>query len=143
MGDTRFAFWQRRFVIWATSIAYVVTGAYTFSYPPDYLALGRFWAVLFICAGVLGFATTIFKKLWLSVLSGGLLVGSAFFRSGAIFMELGLHRLYDALNHGGPPIAASFAIAGTTWMLIAILLWAGWPQLQANLIRERKYDAAD
>jgi hypothetical protein len=138
VGDTKFAFWQRRVVIWAASFTYVVTGAYTLSYPPEYLAFARWWAVLFFVAGFIGFATVIFKKMWLSVLSGGLMVGSAFFRSGAIYTELGPGQLFHALHHSGQPMSASFAIAGTTWALIGVLLWAGWPQLQANLLREKE-----
>jgi hypothetical protein len=126
-----------------TSTAYVVTGAYTFSYPPDYLALAYVWAILFLAAGWLGFATVIFKKMWLSVLSGGIMVGSAFFRSAAIYSEVGLRQAWEALHHDSIPTSASFVIAGTTWLLIGILLWAGWPQLQANLIREREYDGGD
>ena len=64
-----------------------------------------------------------------------MLVGSALFRAGAIYVELGCQRFWRAVfTDGEPPLSSSFAIAGLAWLLIAMLLWAGWPQIQAGII---------
>jgi len=120
--------------ILATGAVYSVAGVLTLEYPPEYLANSGFWAVVFIVAGWTALMTLVYHRLWLSVFSGALLVGSAIFRSAAIFVELGWHRWLRAFYGSTDPMSSSFSIAGMTWLLIALLLWIGWPQLQAQML---------
>ena len=117
-----------------TGLVYIITGLVGWSYPPDYLAFPKFWSVLFIVAGWTAAMTLVYRRMWLAVASGGLLVGSAIFRSVAIFVELGFSGWLRAFHGGVAPQSSSFSIAGSTWILIAVLLWVGWPQIQATIL---------
>lgn len=129
---------QRFLVVAFVGLAFWLTGVITWSYPPEYLTLGKVWAVTFVFAGWLAWMSLLYPKVWLASLSGGLLVGSALFRAAAIFTELGWTRFWNVMLHRDPaPLSASFAIAGLTWALVAVLVWIGWPQVQAGLIGER------
>ena len=129
---------QRFLVVSFIGLAFWLTGVITWSYPPEYLTLGKVWAVTFIFAGWLAWMTLIHPRVWLATLAGGLLVGSALFRAGAIFVELGLDRFLNVMLRRDPvPLSASFTIAGLTWALVAVLVWIGWPQVQAGLIGDR------
>jgi len=118
------------------SIIYGLVGVLTWSYPPEYLGYGQVWAIVFATAAAATLVFLLSRVLFAGVLSGALLVGSALFRSAAIFIELGWDRLYESVvGLAISPISSSFAIAGTTWLLIAMLLWLGWPILVARLLR--------
>ena len=126
---------QRFFIVSAVGLAYWLTGILTWTYPPGYLAFGRVWAVIFVLAGWLAWMTLVYPGVRLATVSGALLVGSALFRAGAIYVELGWFRFWRAFYRSDEPaISTSFAIGGLSWLLIAILLWAGWPQIQAGII---------
>lgn len=129
---------QRFLIVSFIGLVYFLTGALTYSYPPDYFAIPRVWAAVFVMAGCLAWISLAHPTVWLATVSGGMLVGSALFRAGAIFAELGWTRLWrTALTAGERPLSSSFFIAGMTWTLIAVLLWAGWPQIQAGIIRSK------
>lgn len=129
---------QRFYVVMFVGVVYWLTGILTWSYPPEYLSGGKIWATAFVVAGWLAWMTLVHPAVWLATLSGGLLVGSALFRSAAIFTELGWTRFWRAmLTTKEPPLSSSFAIAGLTWTLIAVLIWVGWPQIQAGIIRSK------
>lgn len=118
-----------------TGLIYIMVGIQTWTYPPGYLGLGRLWAVVFVVAGWSALMTLVYRHVWLAVVSGGLLVGSALFRSAAIYVELGWQRWLRSFHtFDEPPLSSSFSIAGMTWFLIAMLLWIGWPQIQAGLL---------
>lgn len=126
---------QRFAIVSFVGLAYFVAGALTFNYPPDYLGAPTVWGFVFILAGWLAWGTLVHPGRWLATVSGAMLVGSALFRAGAIYGELGWQRFWRAVfTDGEPPLSSSFAIAGLTWLLVAILLWAGWPQIQAGII---------
>lgn len=129
---------QRFLVVLFIGLVYIVTGVLTWSYPPEYLALGRVWAVLFVATGLLAWMTLGKRNVILAAASGGLLVGSALFRSAAIFTELGWTRLWRVMTtNDESPLSSSFVIAGLTWLLIGVLVWVGWPQIQAGIIRSK------
>lgn len=126
---------QRFAAVVSISLVYILVGVLTWTYPPEYLGFSQAWAVIYVVAGWTAMATLVYRRVWLSVLSGGLLVSSALFRSGAIYFELGWQRWLRAFYAPDEPaISSSFSIAGLTWFLIAMLLWIGWPQIQAGLL---------
>lgn len=126
---------QRFQVVFITGLVYLLVGVQTLTYPPDYLAFPHVWSVVFIAAGILSWLTIPIHQMWASVLSGGLLVGAALFRSAAILVELGWQRwLRSFYTEGEPALSSSFSIAGMTWMLIGVLLWVGWPHIQADVL---------
>lgn len=126
---------QRFMVVTVIGFAYVLAGTLSWSYPPDYLAHSKVWAALLVVGGLSAWATLFCRHVYISVGSGALLVGSALFRSVAIFTEVGWRDAWRTLAGGiEEPLTASFLIAGTTWWLIGVLIWFGWPQIQAGLL---------
>ena len=126
---------QRFMVVFFTGFVFLFTGIQTWGYPPDYLSVPRVWAVVFVAAGLLAWLSVSIQKMWASAVSGGLLVGAALFRSAAIFVELGWQRWLRSFHtEGEPALSSSFSIAGMTWMLIGVLLWVGWPHIQADIL---------
>lgn len=130
---------RQRFVLVSfIGAVYWLTGILTWTYPPEYLALAKLWAIVFVVTGWLAWMTLVRPNVMLATISGGLLVGSALFRAGAIFVELGPRRFIRALyTTVEPPISSSFAIAGLTWLLVGVLVWMVWPQAQAGIIRSK------
>lgn len=121
-------------VLVATAVTYLVTGVLTLTYPPEYLSVPYVWGCMFIVAALVAFAFLVFREKWMAVLSGGIVVGAALFRSFAIWNEVVWGS--DVIDFTGP-LRSSYAIAGTTWALIAILLWAFWPVMSVRLLEER------
>lgn len=117
----------------AVALVYGAVGIITFNYPPEYLALSPVWAGVHI----LGSATTALflasRCKWLAVLSGALVIGAALFRAAAIFVEVGAGA-GSAIVGSNEPLRSSFVIAGLTWSLIALLLWAVWPLSSVSLL---------
>ena len=139
----RLRFWELRAVVLTTAFTYLVTGMYSWSYPATYLPLARVWALIFFTAGGMALATLFFRKMWLAVASGGLLIGAALFRAFAMYARVGPQGIIDALEStGGPQRDSTFTIGATAWLLVAVLLWVGWPQVQAMLIGEGKDGAS-
>lgn len=129
---------QRFFLVSFVGAIYILAGGMTWSYPPEYLAMGKWWAAIFIATGWLVWGTLVHPSVWLATCSGGMLVGSALFRAAAIFTELGWSRFWRAmLTTNEPPHSSSFAIAGLAWTLVGVLIWVGWPQIQAGIIRSK------
>jgi hypothetical protein len=127
---------QRFILVSFIGFVYFVTGVLTWNYPPDYLAFGKFWALVFIATGFLAWMSLVYPAVWLATVTGAMLVGSALFRAGAIFGSVKPRCYWRCVfTTDAEPISSSFIIAGLTWTLVAVLIWIGWPQIQAGIIR--------
>jgi hypothetical protein len=121
-------------------VIYILTGWIAWSYPADYLPMSWVWSTLMIAGGASVLLFTLFPKRWLAVASGTLVIATSMLRGFYIETTLGW-RSWEAVVPGrnDDPMRSSFAIAGLTWFMSGVLIFACWP-LAATIIMNRKDD---
>ena len=119
-------------------VVYVLAGWISWSYPADYLPMSWMWSALMIAGGSSVLLFTIFPKRLLAVVSLTLLVATSVLRGLYIESQLGW-RFWEAVVPGrnDDPMRSSFAIAGLTWFLLGVLMFAVGPFAAAILMSER------
>ena len=119
------------------SAVFCFVGVVSFAYPAGYLYHPWVWSTLLVLASMSGGLFTVAPSRWSALLAGTGFVGTSLVRSMAIFGELGLERFFKVVTATADrPQDVSFTVAGTTWMMIGVLIWALWPMLVAGVLED-------
>ena len=109
---------SERGVLGICAAVMLLTAERSSAYPPNYLAWSPLWTATAAVAGLLCVAAMSGRRI-LVVVSGAAMVAASVSRSIVIGGQLLIGTTPSSQR-------ASFAIASSTWMLIAVLCWQVW-----------------
>jgi hypothetical protein len=93
----------------------------TFAYPPDYLAAAWVWATVATAAALSALIAVASPQRGFAVIAGAALICHSIGRSGGIVIQIVFRERFAA----SAPFA-NYAVAATTWALVALLSLQAW-----------------